>query len=447
MLLTALEARMKKKTICTVIAILGYSFAVGQAQENVLYSFGGVPNDGAQPVGSLAADSSGNLYGMTQNGGAYDGGTVFELTKNNDGSWSEATLYSFCQVYSACPDGSAPVGSPVVDVAGNVYGTTYEGGSISPACSSFTGPYGCGVAFELSPPALPGGTWSYSLIYNFCSVGQYCEDGYTPTGPLTFDKFGNLYGTTAGGGQNQSLAVAGGVVFELSPGPNGWAESIAYSFCSVGAPNCSDGYAPVNGVTFDSSGNIYGTTSGGGNPNTYLGGVVYKLSPGSTGWTEMVLYVFPPPPGIDGTSLPGPVSIDRVGNLYLTRSTLQYRTGHGDSYSNGAVARLTVNGGVNIFRFNGTDGLAPLSGVIIDPTRHLLYGTTGSQDNRFAGNVFQINPLGKEANVYSFCPQQPACADGEYPSGGLLEDASGHLFGTTYYGGAYGPGVVYEITP
>jgi len=146
-------------------------------------------------------------------------------------------------------------------------------------------------------------------------------------------------------------------------------------------------------------------------------------------------------PALAWPVVPGPVFVPSC------RSTIQYRRGYGNSYSNGAVARLTANGGVNIFRFNGTDGLAPLSGVIIDSKRHLLYGTTGSQDNKFTGNVFQINPLGEEATAYSFCPQQPTCADGVYPSGGLLENGSGHLLGTTYYGGAYGEGVVYEITP
>src|SRR5271168_3708065 len=181
--------------------MLSCGLALGQTYK-VLWSFGGAPNDGAVSKGSLISDSAGNLYGTTSAGGdstapvCFGGcGTIFELSPNGDGTWSEVVLYSFCANYSGftCPDGASPEAGLVFDSKGNIYGTTSQGG-IQCALNSA----GCGAVFELSPPALPGGNWTESVLHTFCSNynNSQCLDGNFPSSPLTIDASGNLYGTT-----------------------------------------------------------------------------------------------------------------------------------------------------------------------------------------------------------------------------------------------------------
>src|SRR5579859_5163238 len=155
---------MSKKALYLSLFILGCSSVLAQVQYKVLWSFGGSPSDGQHPLGSLIFDRAGNLYGTTFAGGTGVGvgGTVFELSPNQEGSWSETILYNFCS--NQCMDGSEPEAGLVIDSAGNLYGTTYAGGQ---PCPGFGGT--CGTIFELSPPASPGGTWTESVLYNFCS--------------------------------------------------------------------------------------------------------------------------------------------------------------------------------------------------------------------------------------------------------------------------------------
>ena len=162
---------------------------------------------------------------------------------------TEKALYRF----TGGNDGANPRGGLVFDSSGNLYGTTTYGGGTNQnrLCAN----YGCGVVFELSPNS--GGGWSETILYSFCSATG-CTDGAQPEAGLIFDAAGNLYGT-AGGGAN-----AGGVVFELSPNSGGgWTESVLYNFCSL--TNCADGQLPSGAVTFDLAGNLYGTTGGGDN--------------------------------------------------------------------------------------------------------------------------------------------------------------------------------------
>lgn len=195
----------------TAIA-LGVSLAaVGQSQYKVLWSFAGSPTGGDTPLGSLISDGAGHLFGTTRFGGAVHNlacergcGTVFVLTPNVRGSWSEHLLYSFCQKYDAsneqCLDGEYPQAGLVIDGGGNLYGTTYGGG---PGCSLAS--YGCGTVFELSPPTSPDGKWTENVLYNFCSnyVENRCLDGNFPLSQLILDTPGNLYGTTSAGGTGQ----------------------------------------------------------------------------------------------------------------------------------------------------------------------------------------------------------------------------------------------------
>jgi uncharacterized repeat protein (TIGR03803 family) len=253
-----------------------FEFVPGTGQYRVLYSFCTQPArscpDGAVPgTVNLVIDTQGNLYGTTAEGGSTDGGVVFELVRNGS-KWKEKTLYSFCSRKN-CADGDGPqfgltyagAGSGPYDGTSPLFGATVSGG---------TGSYG--TVFSLKPKI---GTqkWSELVLYDFCSQAN-CSDGSRAVTPLYIDGRGNIYGTTEAGG-NQG----GGVVFELSPNGSGYTETTAYSFCSLA--NCADGATPAGGVVMDASGNLYGTTAVGGNQANGQGvGVVFELSPGGTQW-------------------------------------------------------------------------------------------------------------------------------------------------------------------
>ncbi|SPE44276.1 hypothetical protein SBA7_320043 [Candidatus Sulfotelmatobacter sp. SbA7] len=189
-------------------------------------------------------------------------------------------------------------------------------------------------------------------------------------------------------------------------------------------------------MTFDSLGNLYGTTYEGGGEKSEGGGTVYKLSPGSSGWTETVVDHFLPT-GQYGVAPLGEVSFDPHGNLYSTTSL--------GALGVGTVLEISVNGQSRIFSFDRVDGAVPAAGVLVDARTKTLYGTTtGNIYNH--GNVFRIAASGQETVLYDFC-QQPNCTDGSAPFSGLISDEAGNLYGTTEFGGANGLGVVFEVTP
>lgn len=242
--------------------------AGGGWTERVLHNFGnGV--DGASPWAGLIIDATGNLYGTTHDGGTYGVGTVFELTPTGGGGWTEKVLHSF-----NFTDGGGPYGGLVMDAAGNLYGTTYAGGS-----------GGWGTVFELTPTG--GGGWTEKVLFSFGDIGG------GPYAGLIFDSAGNLYGTTIGGG-----TYGYGRVFELTPtGGGGWTEKVLHSF---GIINATDGAGPYAGLIFDSAGNLYGTTYSGPVINGAYVGTVFELQPTGGGWRETVLYSFSN--GTDGSS-------------------------------------------------------------------------------------------------------------------------------------------------
>jgi uncharacterized repeat protein (TIGR03803 family) len=257
--------------------------------ETNLYAFQG-GNDGQQPNGGVVFDTAGNLYGTTFYGGAYGGGTVFKLAPNSDGSWTESVLYSFCSSTN-CPDGAYPQGGLILDVAGNVYGTTADGGI-----------YLYGTVFELMPNSEGG--WTESVLHSFGNTG----DGAIPFDTLIFDAAGNLYGTTYWGPQSQSY-LGPGTVFKLAPNSDGsWKESLLHIFGGR-----ADGTHPNAGVIFDKMGNLYSTTVLGGPADA---GTVFKLTARSGGgWAYSVLHVFQRTPALH--PLAGLI-LDKAGNLYGT---------------------------------------------------------------------------------------------------------------------------------
>jgi uncharacterized repeat protein (TIGR03803 family) len=246
----------------------GTVFKVDGSGETVLYSFCSGFNcpDGAAPEAGLVRDAAGNLYGTTSQGGGSNPpvGTVFKV----DGS-GETVLYSFCPSnnYPSCTDGDTPYAGLIEDAAGNLYGTTMAGGNSNSNCRDPNGFDTCGTMFKLDS------TGRETVLYSFCSAAK-CTDGANPDAGLIQDAAGNLYGTTEYGGVNGY-----GTIFKVD---NTGQETVLYSFCSVGGANCTDGHAPVAGLIQDAAGNLYGTTPLGG-ANTaanggYGGGTVFKLA-------------------------------------------------------------------------------------------------------------------------------------------------------------------------
>jgi uncharacterized repeat protein (TIGR03803 family) len=242
----------------------GTTYKVDTARgETILHSFAGPPaggGDGAYVYTGVIRDQSGDLYGVTDAGGEYGGGTVFEL----DSAGEETLLYSF-----ACgADGCGPDSVLLADDAGNLYGTTEEGGNDQ------CGGYGCGVVFELSPHS--DGSWTQSVLYVFCSLSK-CADGSLPwRGPLVRDANGNLYGTTMWGGSSPCNGSGCGVVFKLDTTLK---ETVLHSFADE-----PDGAYPYSGLAIDSSGNLYGAALQGGDLNCKIGngqgcGTVFKITP------------------------------------------------------------------------------------------------------------------------------------------------------------------------
>jgi len=239
----------------------------GTWNETVLYSFG-KDKDGNTSYASLIFDAVGNLYGTTAGGGADDNGTVFELSPGANGMWTETVLHSFRKG----DDGNTPYAGLVLDAAGNLYGTTVNGGRFPHSCINGKG---CGTVFEVA--AGTNGVWKETVLHRFDANNG---DGSNPYGGLIFDATGNLYGTTISGGVHHKKKCSGfsrqslgcGTVFELTRGANGkWNENVLKTF--GGGINGSD---PAASLIFDAAGNLYGTT-------TYLGrgagGTVFEVAP------------------------------------------------------------------------------------------------------------------------------------------------------------------------
>jgi hypothetical protein len=426
---------------------LGLAVGVVSAQTPATYKVIEAFNytNGSDPVGNLVFDGSGNVYGVTAHGGSVAGsfcynnngcGTVYELSPNSGGGWKFTLFHTF--IGDSANDGALPVSGLLRDAAGNLYGAAPYGGSCPLSID------GCGVVYEISPAA--GGGWQApKILYSF----QGSPDGAGPQSTLIFDKAGNLYGTTIAGGSD-----FGGTVFELSPSSSGeWKETVLYNFNTSNG----DGYGPLGGVTFDTAGNLYGTTEVGGayqTGNCSGGGcgTVYKLSPNGTGgWTESILFSFN---GTTGNNPLGNFAVDASGNLYGV--TLNGGTNQSCGvYGCGVVYEMARNGsGAWVQRVlrnlpETVGGFYP--GPAIDVSGNLyasLYsGTLGQYGIALRLKKSQTAPW-PATTLYKFS----GAADGGYPTGVALY--KGSLFGTTGVGGNTGDcvfvggsgcGVVFEI--
>ena len=307
---------------------------------SIVHNFDGY--DGGGGNGGLVFDGAGNLYGTSPAGGAYNGGSVFEMTSGTSG-WTFSDLYDFCQQYH-CPDGGGPHAGVIFDECGNLYGTTVAGGTS-----------GAGTAFELLRGA-DSDSWSEKVLYSF---GSKPYDGNNPYDTPVFDKAGNLNGVTYYGGSDQL-----GTVFKLRRGSSGWKERLLREFDGL------DGALASSSVVFGGSGDLYGTTVAGGSHDS---GVVFKLTPQPNGrWKEIVLYEFPKPE--NGRFPSSGVIFDKAGNLYGTTS------GGGNPLCTGGcgvVYKLAPGAGGKwkyslLHKFTGRDGGYP-DGVVLDGKGN-LYG-------------------------------------------------------------------------
>lgn len=346
-----------------------------------IYSFAGPP-DGGTPIGRVILGPDGALYGTTTGGGtgscSVSGilgcGTVFKLQppltvcKSTLCPWRETVLYSF----ASQSDGDFPQAEIAFDQAGNLYGTTYRGGTGSCTNGQFTG---CGTVFKLTHN--PDGSWSKSTLY---SLQGYPNDGQLPQAGVTLDRAGNIYGTTEYGGTNCYPDLGCGIVFELTPSGSGWTETVLHFFTGG-----ADGNYPYGGLIFDNQGNLYGTASNGG-----LGrGTVYAFSPGQSGWNFAVLYGFS---GNEANSPYSTLTVDAAGSLYGGSEA-------GGAYGFGTVYKLTPSTGgwiystLHSFDSNGSNGFFPEGVVVLDAVGN-VYGTASEGPYPFpnAGTIFEITP-------------------------------------------------------
>jgi uncharacterized repeat protein (TIGR03803 family) len=276
-------------------------------------------------------------------------------------------------------------------------------------------------------------TWAQTetVLWNFSDSNG---DGKAPwSNFLISDSKGNLYGVTGQGGTNST-----GMVFELSPGSNGsYPETVLYDFNADGS---SDGAGPYGSMAFDKSGNLIGTTSGGGAGSA---GTVYKLSPKSGGgWTENVIYSFSTTGG-DGQYPAAGVTIGKNGALYGT-------TAFGGANSAGAVYQLTKTTKgwsekvIHSFGASG-DGAYPYGGVMLDALGN-LYGTTSIGGAVGYGSVYRLKPTKSgwtETLLHSFTDQNGDGSGMYYVN--IISDAGGNLYGATAFGGANNTGTVWEL--
>jgi uncharacterized repeat protein (TIGR03803 family) len=412
----------------SVLAV--YAFASSPVEET-LYSFTGFPDGNNPYYAALVADASGDLYGTTYSGGSDAScscGTVFELSPpaTAGGAWTETILHSF---RGSPNDGASPYNTLIFDKQGNLYGATYGGGDVN----------GGGTVFELSPPASPGGAWTETILYVFPSDQS---QGVWP-GKLTFDGVGNLYGTTAIGGKFNA-----GTIFQLKPPqtPGGsWTEHQLYVFGSV----ANDGTIPGTALVFH-LGALYGTTQSGG---ADFHGTVFQLTPKNGIWSENTLYTFT---GSEGGSAVGALVVDGAGNLYGTATNGGFSNQTNCVTGCGSVFELSppaVAGDpwqeTTLFIFQGDRrGGRPYGGVIRDKSNN-LYGTTSAGGVKNLGVIYKLTPPSVPGGAWTpsvlHVFHGSVVGDGSFPMDSLIL-FNGVFYGTTRYGGTNGLGTVFSLS-
>jgi uncharacterized repeat protein (TIGR03803 family) len=361
-----------------------------------LYSFTKDSADGQNPSSSLLRDPEGNLYGIAL-GGTFGEGIVFELRnpgERND-TWQESVLHSFNQ---SDGDGYPPDSMSFRDAAGNLFGTTFQGGA-----------YSYGTVFKLDAQGRE------TVVYNFCPQGP-CTDGTYPGGVVP-GRNGTLFGITYAGG-NFSCNITGcGTVFKINRDGD---LTLLHAFGGA------DGYYPNTGLVLNGSGNVYGTTIWGG---AFGRGVVFKVTAAGQ---ETVEYSFTG--GADGEYPNGGLVQDAAGNLYGTAN-------QGGAYNYGTIFKITASGEFTVlYSFpGGESGANPYADLTLDQQGN-IFGVTAAGGAHNFGTIFKLDASGDEKVLHSFGEE----GDGVHPSG-LIIDASGNLYGTTYQSGEHNYGSVFEV--
>jgi len=383
----------------------------------VLHNFDVAAGDGNIPYSGLVEDAAGNLYGTTLEGGAHGFGTVYRLSRTSNGDFEETILYSF---KGGTADGANPHAPLFRDSAGKLYSTTVAGGFSSTVCNVGVPSAGCGVVFKLTPTTT--GEWTETVLHRFTGA----DGGNSFTG-LVRDGAGNFYGATLLGG-SQGL----GTVYKLSPTSTGWKETVLHSF--TGNQDGAEPFIDCATLALDGLGNVYGSTYLGGPANA---GIVFRLTPQTSGvWTEKILYSFKG--GADGEKAFSGVILDKSGNVYGS-------TSQGGSGRYGTVFKLTAANGYAktiLHDFSLSDPALAYPNALIFDGKGDLIGTT-----EYA--AFKLTPGAAGWNETVIWRWDNAL-DGLSIFAPVIMDAHGNLWGTTTWGGTAGDttgGVAFEIIP
>ncbi len=414
-------ARLRRKFLPATFAILCGVLQSGSLLNasytfNPIFGFYSGPG-GACPNGKALLVAPGQIYGTTYYGGTTDNGIVYKLQLNNDGSFSETVIYSF----TGGADGGNPTAGLKMDANGALYGTA----------STANGGQATGVVFQLVPPVAPATTWTYNVIHSFGGN----NDGADPNSSLIVGKNGSFWGTTVKGGTSGQ-----GTVFQVTPpaAPGGmWTENVLYSFTGG-----ADGGQPYAELAADSSNNLFGTAYTGGASNS---GTVFKLAPpakGKPAWTESTIYTFKG--GADG--------LNPLGGLVLTPTGALIGTTYLSDNSNGdgVIFELTPSGtGYKqsvLITFDGTNGANP-SDTLVPDLKGNFYGSTGGAQAGTAGNLFKLTPSANVVHPYilSVMYTFTGGVDGQAALPSVSQSLMGAVYGTTFYGGPGGAGEVFRI--
>ncbi len=395
---------------CNVVSVflffLATALSSGAQTLSTLASFD--DTDGANPYyEALAQGTDGNLYGTTQFGGANGYGTVFRVTP----SGALTDLYSFCALPD-CADGSIPMSGLVLGTDGDLYGTTFNGGTINQECLG-----GCGTIFRVDS------TGTLATLHRFNSV-----DGSRPYAALMQATDGNLYGTTTYGGNSRNCWAGCGTVFKVTTS-GGLVKLHDFDY--------ADGSAPYSSLVEGTDGSLYGTAAFGGNSNNRDGGgygIVFKITAAGA---VTVLHRFHSDDGAN----PIPGLTRAASGISFWGATSQGGTSNG-----GTVFRMTPQGNITTLhsfcseRPNCVDGYVPYAGLTLGSDGN-FYGTTAGGGLSSDGTVYEITPPGVFTSVLSF-----DLFDGSSPFGGVLQYTSGDFYGTTFTGGSEGVGTVFDLS-
>jgi uncharacterized repeat protein (TIGR03803 family) len=394
----------------------------------VIHAFEPQP-DGKWPSGTLLAGKNGELFGTTRAGGSNSfGGTVYRLTPNGSGTYTEDVIYSFD---GKSVDGWGPSSAPIADDTGVLYGTAAYGG---------TGENG--VVYKLTPS---GTTYTYSVIYRFLGG----MDGTNPYSGLIRDESGALYGTTYSGGGG-ACSGGCGTVFKLTPSNGGYTESVLYAFQSG-----NDGEGPSYELLLAAGGVLYGTTSYGGSAGW---GTVFQLTPSGQGYTEQVLYPFQLE--ADGGLPSSGLVADEQGVLYGTTAMGGVPDPDLCPSGCGIVFKVNPTSATEevVYSFQGGTNAWDATGTLLRDGAGNLYGSTASGGSSAncdvwgCGTVYELQRMAggsySEIILYSF----NAAPDGEAPLG-IIFGQNGDIFGATSYGGDFdcspedgGCGTAFQLT-